>query len=554
MSKKSFPSTLYLPDRVNLAMESLVRIVDKESGLPFCLFDILSSPPKLAHTCFDWSDHTARVIDALLLGKAMTGTTSGDETISSLERILDNGFGIDGLHYTPENEWTSEQANMHYQRSVINALLSKILVHASDSAKDRLQKLLKELCQISVKRDHFWYFPAVEYLRNGWFRGDWDILGYGVDPANTNGRLIFGLCKAYELLKDDESARLAENYANHVMYHSSAYMADGSFATGMEFREGHFHSRAVTMLGVIKYGYTFNNKAALEWGKKVFDKSRTYGSSFGWFPERLIKERAHGAETCAIVDMMEAAIWLALGGYTEYWEVAETYLRNQLVESQLISMNALLTARRRRNANDETSTAELLPFIGGFSGWSMPNDLLAKVMHSWDLYLCCCAQGIRGMFNAWTHAVTKEEEITTVNFLINYGDSEVTVKSWLPDEGRIEFISERSTLLKVRIPDWVEHKTINVTCSEENVDFKITDHYLEVKNLHAGDKLEIKFVAPVFEKTERILDVDYITTWKGNTVTGIKPEGELIPLYNHRNKNRETTVLEKDIIDIPFLL
>ena len=27
-----------------------------------------------------------------------------------------------------------------------------------------------------------------------------------------------------------------------------------SLATGMEFREGHFHSRAVTMLGVIRYG------------------------------------------------------------------------------------------------------------------------------------------------------------------------------------------------------------------------------------------------------------------------------------------------------------
>ena len=128
---------------------------------------------------------------------------------------------------------------------------------------------------ISIKREGYAYFPTVEYMPGEWPRGDWDILGYGTDPANTNGRLIFGLIKAYELLNDKNALDLARAYAQHVMYHSSAYLADGSFATGMEFREGHFHSRALTMLGVIRYGYSVGDANALSWGKKVFDKACT---------------------------------------------------------------------------------------------------------------------------------------------------------------------------------------------------------------------------------------------------------------------------------------
>jgi len=119
------------------------------------------------------------------------------------------------------------------------------------------------------------------------------------------------------------------------MDHSSAYFPDGSFATGMEFREGHFHSRAVTMLGVIRFGNSVGDARALEWGRRVYERARSYGSSFGWFPERIVRDRAHGCETCPIMDMMESAVILARSGHPQYWEDAERFLRNQLLENQL---------------------------------------------------------------------------------------------------------------------------------------------------------------------------------------------------------------------------
>lgn len=552
MREHMFPSTLFLPDRVRLAMGSLTKIIDPESGLPYCLFDILSSPPKMAHTCFDWSDHTARTIDALLLGRAMTGDTIADEALPALCSLLDKGFGADGLHYTPDNVWTAEQANMHYQRSVINALLSRILAEQSQQAKELLRGLLRGLVHISVKRDGFWYFPAVEYLRNGWFRGDWEILSYGTDPANTNGRLIYGLCLAHELLEDEDSARLAKNYAYHVMQHSSAFMSDGGFATGMEFREGHFHSRAVTMLGVIRYGITFGDEQALEWGKMVFDKAMGYGSRFGWFPERLVKERAHGCETCAIVDMMEAAILLARSGRLEYWDVAERYLRNHLAESQLTSMDALLSARQAANPGEEPDPSALEKFIGGFTGWSAPNDLLSRVMHNWDLYLCCCAQGVRGMFNAWTNAVCHDGGALTVNILINYGDSRVVMRSWLPWEGRLEIQPLRTSKVRVRIPDWAHTGAIAVQVSGHTLAAKAENGYLCLGEIHAGDIAEITFELQQSVRTETILDAAYTTTWRGNSVIAMEPRGKMIPLYH--SEPQKISLSKKRIVDIGFHL
>ena len=40
--------------------------------------------------------------------------------------------------------------------------------------------------------------------------------------------------------------------------------------------------------------------------------------------------------------------------------------------------------------------------------WNRSHDY--KVMHEWDLYTCCSAQGVRGLFNAWTNAVTSDND------------------------------------------------------------------------------------------------------------------------------------------------
>lgn len=544
-----FPDTIFLPDRAKLAMNPLIQCLNpKEDYLPYCLMDLTSKPPRMQHTQFDYSDHTSRVIDALLLSQAMTGSSDGDEQLKYLLKLFYSGFGEDGLHYTPDNPWSFRHANMHYQRSVINALISLILVKGSEQAVDKARGLLKGLADISIKREGFWYFPSVEYLPDGWPRGDWDILSYGVDPANTNGRMLFGLTRLHEILGDSNAADLAYNYAQHVMHHSSAFHPDGSFATGMEFREGHFHSRAVTMLGVIRYGYGFGDASATEWGKRVFDRALQYGTSFGWYPERVVKSRAHGCETCAVVDMMEAAIWLAKSGYPQYWEEAERILRNQLLESQLTNVDWLQDFDKEVAKNPwETTVNVVRRSQGGFAGWSLPNDFLSNVMHGWDLYTCCCAQGARGLFNAWAEAVSFKDNKISVNLLINHIGEHANVRSWMPHEGHVQVVPQQDYEVQLRVPSWVDPREISLTVGGEPASFTFANkNYIRTKVIPAGVPVDFYFPMEETTRTDSALDNTYTTSWRGDTVINITPSGVNSPLYK-RSHLDQVPIVEKHV-------
>ncbi|MDB5872064.1 MAG: hypothetical protein JWQ07_1506 [Ramlibacter sp.] len=537
-----FPDTVFLPDRARLAINCLNGCVNtKHNHLPFCLTDLTGDPPRMAHTQFDWSDHTSRVIDALLLAKAMTGDAAASTHLPALTQLFDSGFGTDGLHYTPENPWSFHHANMHYQRSVLNALLSLALVEGSDTARRQGNKLARALTEISIHREGYAYFPAVERSPEGWPRGDWSILGSGVDPANTNGRLIFGLSRLAELLPDSEAGELAGAYARHVMHASSAFASDGSFATGMEFREGHFHSRAVTMLGVIRYGHAQRDASAIEWGRRVFDRALQYGTSFGWFPERLVKSRAHGCETCAIVDMMESAIWLAKCGHSQYWEHAERFLRNQLLESQVTRIDWVKPSTQPTEDSEwETTENVAQRSLGGFAGWSQPNDLVSKVMHRWDLYTCCSAQGVRGLFNAWSHATTIDKQAVSVNLLINSASEHATVRSWLPAEGRVEVTLHRHTELRIRVPSWVDPRNLVLKINGKEPASRETPHrfsdtvFVRTGPLAAGTVVEASFPVAAATTRETVLDTTYEVEWRGDTVVGISPGGTRVPLYQRQ--------------------
>lgn len=556
--KESFPNTIYLPDRARLAINALTGLLDADKDyLPYCLVDLTGDPPRMVHTQFDYSDHTARVIDAMFLARALTGSAAGGKELDRLLELLRRGFRQDGLHYTPENPWSFEHANMHYQRSVMNALVSWHLATGDEEPRRRLEALLEGLREVAIKRDGFWYFPSVERMPDGWPRGDWKILGWGVDPANTNGRLIFGLTKAYELLGNPVALELARNFVYHVMDHSSAFLPDGSFATGMEFREGHFHSRAVTLLGVIRYAVSTGDQRALEWGKRVFDRAKEYGSSFGWFPERVVPSKAHGCETCAIVDMMESAMWLARGGYEEYWEDAERFLRNQLLESQLLSKDRLSWRVTGPAATGEWESTDSVieRSLGGFAGWSQPNDLLSKVMHDWDLYMCCCAQGVRGLFNAWTQAVTEANGIIQVNLLLNHWRDEVVIRSWLPHQGKVLVVPSKRASLEVRIPPWAPEASVRVFVNGRAASYKRRGIHAQIGKVNAGEQVEVTFDVPDSVSQEIILGRIYTVQWRGNTVVGITPKGTYIPLYERGGlKNTAVEEVEKDVVSVTFAL
>ncbi len=556
MPTHDFPDTLYLPDRAKLAINCFTGCLNPaEDSLPYCLMDISGERPRMRHTQFDWSDHASRVIDGLILARALGATDQGGEALGNLLPLFWRGFGDDGLHYTPDNDWSFRHANMHYQRSVLNALLALALGHDSDQAAEQARRLAYGLDDIAIAREGFKYFPAVERMPEGWPRGDWGILGFGVDPANTSGRLLFGLTRLYELLNDDRVAALARGFARHVTHHSSAYTPDGGFATGMEFREGHFHSRAVTMLGVVRLGYSLGDSELVGWGRNVFEQARSYGTTFGWFPERLVRSAAHGCETCAIVDMMETAIWLAKSGYTQYWADAERFLRNHLVESQLTNVDWCVACDEEHGADKWETTVNVAErVLGGFAGWSQPNDFVSKVMHEWDLYTCCCAQGVRGLFNAWNNTVSISGDRISVNLLLNHHSDAVDVRSWLPHAGKVAVTPRQDSVIRIRVPEWLDARTLSAAEDGQAVELiQPVPLFAQTPMVQAGRTVTFTFPLAEFARTETVLDVDYRTYWRGDTVMQIHPQGPRAPLYQ-RHPAPTDIIVSRDVPDITFVL
>jgi hypothetical protein len=156
-------------------------------------------------------------------------------------------------------------------------------------------------------------------------------------------------------------------------------------------------------------------------------------------------------------------------------------------------------------------------------------------MHGWDLYTCCTAQGVRGLLNVWEAATSCGSGTLEVDFLINKVGPEGVVRSWLPHDGRIEVEPVRAQDVLVRLPTWVDRRslTVHVDGSETVLNFS-GSHHVRVADVPAGGVVRITFSVASATRVERVLGVDYTTTWAGDTVIEITPGGKHYPLYTGR--------------------
>ena len=60
--------------------------------------------------------------------------------------------------------------------------------------------------------------------------------------------------------------------------------------------------------------------------------------------------------------------------------------------------------------------------------------------------------------------------------------------------------------------------------------------YFDFGGMPAGTKVRIEFPNGLQRRTERIGEVEFQTTWRGNAVVEIAPAGEIYPLYQGRDR------------------
>ncbi|WFR56354.1 hypothetical protein QA584_22485 [Anaerocolumna sp. AGMB13025] len=556
--KKSVPDTLNLADRAGIALNAMIGVADEDKGyIPFFSGFFASDPAWMSHGNWDYGSSHGRLVDSMTLVRAMTGTEEGRDIEKHYKENLLSFFKKDGLSYR-RNNFTEEfvkscdarfedSASMIDQRAVLLGLTSWFIDTEEEAVKSRADQHVAALKRIARKERTSWYYPASEYTEHGWPSFDAVVTRLCPDPCAMWGRQVNPLIRYHQVTGNQHALELSENFVSNIVYRSGAFSADGSWNAGLGYRNGHFHTRMGTIASLARFAEFTHDAYLMNWVKKCYDWGLSKCTTFGWTPGDL-EDQGYEHETCTLVDAIGTAITLAKNGYTEYWGIAERFLRNQLTEAQLLDTSWIKQSDTKdKDIYQEKTYYKVADRLrGAFAGYSAPNDFVYSGMkgrgHIMDVQVCCVASGARGLYNGWNNIVTEERGRVSVNMLLNRASKWVEIYSHLPHAGKLEVTAKTDIKeLCIRIPEYVPYGAVTIkrtfngeekTISARELPW-IKNYFVKLADVKDKEEIEVTFPVIMRKTIETAVDDVFETNWAGDNVISISPSGEYYPLYKN---------------------
>ena len=174
-----------------------------------------------------------------------------------------------------------------------------------------------------------------------------------------------------------------------------------------------------------------------------------------------------------------------------------------------------------------------------------------------DVQTCCLGAGTRGLYVAWSSIVTEDAGRIRINLLLNHTSRWLTLKSYMPHEGRIELeVKQDMPELLIRIPEWVPFGAVRVSVEKNGETVTTTGRQLPwVKKVFMklgaaaqGAKITITFPLHERKTVEVASGLEYEVKWRGDDVIHIDPPGTYYPLYTNRRIQTPAELKEKTLI------
>jgi DUF1680 family protein len=271
----------------------------------------------------------------------------------------------------------------------------------------------------------------------------------------------------------------------------------------------------------------------------------------GFFPEIIgTLPDYRGAEACNVAGMIISALKLAESGMDNYWDEAESWVRNHFSELQLIDTTWIRRMPMRdfipgftsphRSVIDErymNNEDVISRVVGSFAGSAPPND--------WGRYMlgitgCCVGNGNRAWYHIWKNILHHDSGKLRVNMLLNRGSKWADVDSHIPYIGQVDVRVKTRVELSVRMPQWASPNQIRIRVNENDRNYETNGRYVEVGIVKPGDFVTMNF--PISEKlsTQWIQGDRYNLVLKGNDVVSVDPLGTTAPIFlrNHYRVDR----------------
>ena len=514
----------------------ITHMVDPaQDNLPYWLLLPNKKPAEAAHCRVDDAELVGSWYEGLTCAMKMLGTTDGDDVKQSLRRHLMRSWGEHGLRFCEPYPWThTVHASFHEMGYILPALNLITEEYPDDAeAERRADELIRGMRSLVIERRvrTFWSgdyteteplyeFPNDVYLKDGGF----DLTrhtGRG-EQSIRNALMLPALVRRYELKHDETALDLAVGLANDVLG-PSRY-----FNYKMEFF-GHVHSAAWFAYGLLRLSRVAGNEVYFQKGRAIYDYIRSLSSSFGWVPEYAQwhpPEEEH-CETCCVRDMIFCAVELAKNGFPSYWDDANRFARNQLMENQVRYAGYVTVDNTKPDANGITYRDIDKRMLGGFTGGSEPNSISLQRFRS--IAGCCVGTAPTALKLVWDNAVTNENGVYTVNIPLNRETDTLRLTSLLPNGGELNLTAKQPCAAGFRLYDWMGKAPaffLNgaaVTPKKQN-----GAAFLE---LAPGDVFTLRFEITTEEVKETVGGREFTALWRGCDVVDLLPHGEHVRLY-----------------------
>ena len=511
-----------------------------------CRFDLkpLDLPPLYGPDRFDFisiGDTENRMDCQWLFMRRMTGEM--DYGCNVEQAVRDRLFGYvrdDGLSWCPPYaaDCTDEDAeDGACPWATANTLVTcvELFRQSGDemylSQAGRLVRGLKSLA--SWDRGRAWY-PAGGVI---WRNGEWVT-----KIASAHYPMIIDQIVRYcEVATDDaEALDFAIAWVEgaiarlQVSTRNNHFRPDGSYTY---IHNTHIHMRGV--LGALRLGVLIGEPRYIEWGRNAYRSTMNVSTDWGWVPESIGRDFS---ETCAVGDMVEAAMHLARAGYHEYWDHVERFVRNYIREAQFFVTPEFEALYRRihkeRSAGEvEFGLAQAQRLEGGIHSVLTPNDWVAHGPHlnGMNMMGCCPPEGMRALYAAWDSTVTEDEFAVWVNLSFTRDTPQAKVVSYLPHQGRLTVTAKKDGYFMIRVPAWVDRRKIRTWRNgrEEPLWFGFwAGDYVQFPDAKAGEELTVVYPLPEFDQTVELHPAGrFAYRWLGNTVVDVSPRGEHLPIF-----------------------
>jgi hypothetical protein len=559
------PDTLDLADRGALSINALTGAADPQRNYETYLSGHLVFRP--ANMSNMNSFCAAKPVHALPNLRVMSGSKhNADYDLKMLEACT-NEVEDDGLYWLSikDRPWRAKSSGepggneaghdlfcVLGQSRLMVALIDCYSKYLNDSkCLDLAGKMSDGMAKIAMQDGDLAWYHYVRH-RSGW-PGSQDP-NADPDPTKaggggfifTDGHPLRAFSRWYAVSGDKKALDMAQRLTRFLLRPEVWGNGEGPTtvdATAHALWKGHYHSHSMGMAGLLEYAVATNDARVAQFVVDFINYSRNFGiTRIGWFPcfagpINEVQENclnSWGAKTvmmegCDIGDMTFLAANASTAGFGDFWEDIDQWVRNQLVEYQMINkglMEKIVASSPAHKIDPETETDDnvIERNVGAFMSSADPT-----VGEPWWT-MCCnanCAFG--GLYSAWKTIVQTTGDVSRVNLLLNRNSAALDVASYLPYEGKVVLSNKTSRKVYVRVPRWASKKAVRAWVNRAELTPAWFGDYVVVDGLRGGEQITLTF--PMVETVEKYKEltsgIEYTIRFRGNTVVDISPRSPL---------------------------